>query len=685
MTTGKNPSARQQQFLNVIRRDEATQRFQSALNLSPVAPEKISIYESLNRVLADNIVAEIDVTPFDRANMDGFAVRAEDTIGATEDAPVELSLSDEVIVPGRVSGTDLQAGSAISIATGAVIPRGANAVVMIEDTQCDEHSGNVRIQRSVAAGQNVSFAGSDIASGETVLRAGQVLSSREIGVLAAIGCATVSVVGRPRVAIISTGDEICPPGEPLEPGKIYDSNAAILGAAVTELGGVPEFPGTVRDDLNELRQKISEARECDVIVLSGGTSKGAGDLSYRVVSELNDPGIVAHGVALKPGKPVCLAASNGRPIVVLPGFPTSAVFTFHEFVAPVIARLAGRQLSDYPTVAATLPMKVHSQRGRAEFLLVSLIRTDDADNSQEESQRADSVDSTAHNSGRDGSSRDQFAAYPIGKGSGSVTTFSRADGFITMDEHTEIVDAGAAVRVRLLSSHLEPADLVFMGSHCVGLDLLVNELHARGLRCRIINVGSMGGLTAATRGECDVAGIHLLDAKTNVYNRPFLNSNVTLVDGYQREQGFVYRADDTRFCERFDQTDTADRAVAFLEFVQQADLKMVNRNAGSGTRVLLDQLLNGQKPDGYFSQPRSHNAVAAAVAQNRVDWGLTIKTIARRYNLGFIPVRCEHYDFVIPVKRKTRPAVSEFCKLLNESAMQEKLLAAGFSFSKAKA
>ena len=197
------------------------------------------------------------------------------------------------------------------------------------------------IGRAVTAGENVSYAGTDIARGETVLRAGQVLTSREIGVLAAIGLAQIRVCRRPRVAILSTGDEIVPPGSPLPLGAIYDSNAAIIGAAVAELGGEPVHLGVVRDDEPALAAALTAALRHDVVLLSGGTSKGAGDLSYRVASRLGDPGIVAHGVALKPGKPICLAVSQGKPVVILPGFPTSAIFTFHEFVAPVIRAFAG--------------------------------------------------------------------------------------------------------------------------------------------------------------------------------------------------------------------------------------------------------------------------------------------------------------------------------------------------------
>jgi len=322
---GVPPAAdgRQTQFLTVITRDEATERFRRHLRLEPLGHETLSLAEALNRVLSDDVIAEVDVPGFDRSNVDGFAIQASDTFGAGEEDVRSVALSREVLTPGVVPAEVVSAGRGTVIATGAMLPRGANAVVMVEHTEIGADAGGTRtveIGRAVTAGENVSYAGTDIARGETVLRSGQVLTSREIGVLAAIGIAQVRVCRRPRVAILSTGDEIVPPGAPLPLGAIYDSNAAIIGAAVAELGGEAVQLGVVRDDERALAAALDVALEHDVVLLSGGTSKGAGDLSYRVASRLGDPGIVAHGVALKPGKPICLAVSHGKPVVILPAF-----------------------------------------------------------------------------------------------------------------------------------------------------------------------------------------------------------------------------------------------------------------------------------------------------------------------------------------------------------------------------
>ncbi len=635
-------AARQQQFLDVADRDTAEERFHAHLDLSALESENVALGDSLDRVLAGDVISEVDVPAFDRSNVDGFAVRAIDTIEAMEETPRRLSLNDEVLVPGARARHLVEATTGTTIATGAVIPRGADAVVMVEYTRVDK-AGMLLVERPAAPGDAITFAGTDIARGETVVRGRQVLSSREIGVLAAIGLANVAVIRKPRVAIISTGDEIIPPGAEWSHGAVYDSNAAILAAAVIELGGEPDVLGCIADDEPRLRAAVEEALDHDVVLLSGGTSKGAGDLSYRVVSALPDPGIVVHGVALKPGKPICLAVTDGTPVVILPGFPTSAVFTFYEFVAPVIRRLAGRADQSPTLQSATLPMRVNSEKGRTEYLLVSLAE---------------------HGSG--------LAAYPMGKGSGSVTTFSGADGFLTIPSQTEYLDAGTSVEVELLGRQLTPADLIVIGSHCVGLDYLLGLLQQQGFSVKSLFVGSNGGLAAVRRGECDCAGIHLVDPVTGIYNRPFLDDNMDLLRGYDRMQGLLFRRDDERIA-----GDTYEDAIK--RATGERDLRMVNRNAGSGTRTLIDQILDGRRPAGYAMQVRSHNAVAAAIEQQRADWGVAIAPVAEMYDLGFLPIQAEQFDLVVPGSRRERPALVALAALLQDPEVRLRLADLGFS------
>ena len=639
----------QEQFLQVLDRDEAERRFRAAIDATPRGIESVPLDAALGRVLAADVLSPVDVPSFDRSNVDGFAVVADSTFGASEEVPHCLQLSEETIHTGVVPHTVIRSGAGVSIATGGMVPRGADAVVMVEHAEL--RGNELHVARAVTSGTGISFAGTDIAAGETVLRLGHVLTSRDTGVLAAIGVDRIDVWRKPVVAILSTGDEIIAPGEPMQPAKVYDSNAQILADAVRELGGEPLRLGIIGDNLVELRESLRQAiGAADIVLLSGGTSKGAGDLSYRAVAELRDPGIVAHGVALKPGKPICLAATRGRPVVVLPGFPTSAIFTFHEFIAPVIREMAGRSFTKRTTVSARLAVKVNSEIGRTEYLLVGLVET---------APTSDAPKSSV-----------SLVAYPMGQGSGSVTTFSRADGFATIGRHEEIVEAGTHIEVQLLGKELQLADLVVIGSHCIGLDFLLGVLQQRGVRSKFLAVGSTAGLDAARRGECDVAGIHLLDPKTDEYNLPFLSPGLELVRGYGRVQGVVFRKGDVRF-----EGKTAHEAVTAAK--RDPSCVMVNRNQGSGTRALIDRLLEGIKPVGYPVQPRNHNAVAAAVWQGRADWGLTLERIALNSGLGFLPLRDERYDFVVPESHANRAGVAAFKTLLNEPSTRAALARLG--------
>jgi molybdenum cofactor synthesis domain-containing protein len=640
--TKKADSIDQEQFLTILSREDALARFEAAVFPRALPSESRKLAGALGCSLSEDVTAPIDVPPFDRSNVDGFAVRSADLVSASETTPVRLRLNDEVIACGVAPVRPVLSGTATNIATGGPLPRGADAIVMVEHTQ-PAGTRAIEIRRAASPGQFVSYAGSDIARGEALLRSGTIIGSREIGMLAACGIAEVPVVRKPRVAVMSTGDELVQPGEALRPAAIYDTNGAIVTAAINENGGDARFLGAIADDEASLEAAMRKAlADNEMLVLSGGTSKGAGDVSHRIIGRLGKPGIIAHGVALKPGKPLCLAVCDGKPVIILPGFPTSAMFTLHDMIVPVLRRIAGLPPRADAKVNAKIPVRIASELGRTEFVMVSLVEGDGG-----------------------------LIAYPTGKGSGAITSFSQSDGFLKIDALADQMPAGSEAEVTLFTPHVRVPDLVIVGSHCTGLDLVTARLARDGLFVRSIAVGSLGGLAAAKRGECDLAPIHLFDDNSETYNTPFLSDGLELMPGWRRMQGIVFRKGDARF-EGKNAQEAVQAALADPACI------MVNRNQGAGTRILIDRLLGDDRPDGYWNQPRSHNAVAAAVGQHRADWGMTIAPVAHASRLGFIPLAEEHYDFALVATRKDRPAVRAFLDALRSDEARAALTQAGF-------
>ena len=640
---------KQQQFLNLATAEEAEERFWEAVKPQPLGEELVMLEDAHGRILACDIVARHNVPYFDRSNFDGFALRAEDTFGAQETAPVLLTLNPEILACGVVPQEDVAPGTATTISTGGVLPRGADGVVMIENTfplkNAEPAENMIQVLKPIVPNAGVSLAGSDIGAGEVVLRIGELLGYRETGTLAALGEANVSVWRRPKVAVISTGDELIAPGEQMEMGKVYDSNSTVIAHAVEELGCEAVRFGIVPDDEAQMETVLRKALALDFVLLSGGTSKGEGDLNYRVFEKFRNPGVLVHGVSLKPGKPLCLAVLDGIPAAILPGFPTSSTFTFSKFIAPVLRKLAGLTPERSAHVQANVPLRLNSDKGRTEFNLVHLVRNEDG-----------------------------FSAYSTGKGSGSITGFARADGFMEIPRTTEMLEAGEETTIHLLGESTRPSDLIIIGSHCVGLDFLLGEMQKRGVSCKFLAVGSMGGILAAQRGECDLAGTHLLDEASNQYNSHLLTAELALIKGYRRSQGLLFRKDDSRFAlvkQNFQET--------IRQLMEDKNVRMINRNLGSGTRVLLDRLLAGQRPSGFFQEAKSHNSVAAAITHKRADWGIAIRSVAEDSGLDFFPMQDEEYDFIIPNKRLKRQEVRQFINLLQEANIQTQLNKLGLS------
>ncbi|MCS7121052.1 MAG: molybdopterin biosynthesis protein, partial [Archaeoglobaceae archaeon] len=538
---------------------------------------------------------------------------------------------------------EIKKGEAVEISTGAAMPKGANAVVMLEYTR--RFDENLEVLKAVTPGENVVFAGSDLMAGELLVREGTLITHREIGLLASCGIKTVKVYRRPRVAIISTGNELLPLGEELEHGKIYDVNSTVLAAAVEENGGEAFILGIARDCEEEIFSKIKDGLEkCEIVLTSGSTSIGSGDLIYKVFERVGK--LLVHGIAVKPGKPTAIAFSNGKPIFGLPGYPTSCITVFEVLVAPLIRKLSGLR-ENRRTIKAKTAFKIFSEKGRREFLPVHLV-----------------------------SSLDHFYAYPVlGHYSGAVSAFAFSDGFLEIDEDTISIDEGEEVEVKLYSS-LNPVDLVIIGSNCIGLEVLLSIMRKnRGFLAKVVNVGSTAGILAAKKGEADIAGAHLLDenGEYNVGIAKKYGFKGYLVKGYIREQGIVVAKGNPK------------RISSFKDLLRE-EVVFINRNKGSGTRSLIDMNFSKvaeklglsfeevvSKVKGYEVEARTHTSVAVAVATGKADAGVALKSAAIKYNLDFIPLRSEEYDFLIPKNKMEKEIVKFFIETLRSDEFAREL------------
>lgn len=407
-------------FRELLSLDEARQIIQRHFKLKPLGTETALLLEAYNRVLAEDVVAALDIPPFNRATVDGYAVKAEDTFGADENRPNKLKISGTVNI-GEPPKTLVKQGTAAEIVTGAPMPKGADAVVMSEFTE--RRKDDVYVYRAVAKDENTMKAGADIQKGETALKKGQLLGSREVGVLAAVGLKKVEVYGIPRVAVFSTGTEIIEPGEELPLGKIYDINAYSLSTAVAESGGQPLYSGVIQDDMTELQATLKQAlASADMVITSGGVSVGPKDIMPKVLNTLGKPGVIICGIAIKPGKPATVALIGGKPVFSLPGHPASALLVFHLLARPIIQQMAGRSSEKIRGVKAYASMRMFPAKGRRTYVMVNLKR--------------------------DKSNR--LLALPILTGlSGAITTLAKADGFLEITENQQFVDAGEEVTVQL--------------------------------------------------------------------------------------------------------------------------------------------------------------------------------------------------------------------------------------------
>jgi molybdopterin molybdotransferase/putative molybdopterin biosynthesis protein len=590
---------------------EALSTFLGAIT-PPKQVDHIAVEGSLHRTTAAPIFALLSAPHYHGAAMDGIAVRAEDTFGASEFSAVTFNLA------GAKTGRTATDGPPIFqyVDTGNPLPPWANAVVMIERV-FKKSDQEVEIRDAATPWQHVRLVGEDIVATEPLLPRGHKLRPYDIGALLAAGHVKIPVAAKPTVGILPTGSELIEPGEAVKPGRIIEFNSRVTAAFVEEWDGAPRRLPRVIDDLPTITKALTKAvREHDIVVIIAGSSAGEHDFTVRALESLGE--VLVHGIDVMPGKPAILARIDGKPVIGLPGYPVSAVVICQQILRPLIAHFLGRPAEEPRKVTAFLPRKIPSRLGLEEFVRVSL-----------------------------GKVGDRVIVNPLGRGAGVITTMVKADGVLRIPALDEGLNAGQEVEVELLRPAEEITDtILFTGSNDLTIGVLDDQLRAQfpGLKISASNIGSLGGLVALRRNEAHVIGTHLLDPATGEYNLPDLKrqqllTKVVAMNLVIREQGLIVPKGNPK-------------KIKGMKDLTRADVTFVNRQPGAGTRVLLDYKLGKLRitPEqirGYEREEVTHMAVAVAVASGLADTGLGIKSAARALGLDFVPIEREEYDLVL--------------------------------------
>lgn len=621
-------------YLAEVSLDEAQARLRAALETAgrwaPFPGEELPLEEALGRVTAAPIWARLSSPHYHACAVDGYALRAADTAGASEAHPLRLWVAEGICEP---------------VDTGDPLPAWADAVVMVEQTQVEGDS--LILRAALARWQNVRSVGEDIVATELLLPANHRLRPVDLGAIAGAGYATVTVRRRPRVAVIPTGDELIPPGQEPRPGDIVEYNSLVLAAQVREWGGDPvRFP-IVPDEPEALAAAVQEAaQKADLILLNAGSSAGRGDFTARLVEQAGQ--LLVHGINVRPGHPVVIGMIGPAavPLIGVPGYPVSAALTGELFVQPLLYHWQGLPAPQRPTLQAQITRKLLSPAGDDELVRVVVGRVND-----------------------------RVLAAPLSRGAGVLTSLVRADGLVHIPRFSEGVNLGDEVTVQLYRAPAEiERTLLVIGSHDLTLDLMAQFLAEEEPPCRLVsaNAGSLGGLTALRRGEAHLAGTHLLDPETGEYNLPYLSRYlpdlpVVVVTLTRREQGLMVRPGNPQ-------------RIGGLADLARPDVVYVNRQRGAGTRLLLDYLLGqaGIAPEqirGYDREEVTHLAVAVDVATGLADCGLGVRGAAVALGLEFIPIGWERYDLVVPRSFWESPLLAPLRALLAEPRFREAVAA----------
>ncbi len=617
-------------YLTNLPLEQARRDYLSLLTERGLAPrtETVPVQSACGRVTAGAVYAQICAPHYPACAMDGLAVTAADTFGASETTPVRLG-------PGRYELVD----------TGDPLPAGRDAVVMVEDVVW---KGDEALLREAAAPwQHVRQIGEDVCAGEMLLPARTAVSPAAIGAMIAGGVLEVEVLARPVVGIIPTGDEVVPPTPDPAPGDVMEFNSAIFSAMLTQWGALPRTYPIVRDVDADIRAALERAvSECDMVILNAGSSAGREDYSASAIAAVGE--VFCHGIAIRPGKPAILGCRGAKPILGVPGYPVSGIIVIEQLLRPLVERCTGTQPDPAPTVEAVLSRPVVSGLKYQEFVRLRM--------------------------GRVG---DRLIAAPLDRGSGVVTSFMKADAILEIPQGTEGYEAGERVTVRLLRPEAElDRTLVAIGSHDPLLDELANLMHLENpdIYMSSSHVGSMGGIMAIRRGETHAAGCHLLNEADGTYNTAYLekyfpNGGLRQVECVGRTQGLMIARGNPLGLQGFGD-------------IARPGVRYVNRQKGSGTRILADYLCRKEGVDpaavyGYDREEFTHTSVAAQIAAGTADAGMGIYSAARLYDLEFLPVCVEQYDLLIPDYAWDTPAVRQLIRTLKSEAFRARLLELG--------
>ena len=619
------------EYLTNIPLDKAREDYVNLLERNGYSPktEVLPVWDACGRVTAHAVYAHICAPHYAASAMDGVAVNAKDTFGATETTPITLN-------PGQFTVLD----------TGDPIPDNCDAVIMVEDIVKNE-DGTITIHAAAAPWQHIRQIGEDICAGEMILPSHMSISPAAIGAMIAGGVLEVEVIAKPLVGIIPTGDEIIPPCTDPKPGDILEFNGSIFSNMVRQWGADAKVYPIVPDKFDQIKAMVAKAaEECDLVILNAGSSAGREDFSARVIRELGE--VLYHGIAMKPGKPAILGCKGATPILGVPGYPVSGIIVIEQLLKPLIDHWlkVPAQATQYAKAILTRP--VVSGLKYQEFVRVRM-----------------------------GYVGDKLMASPLSRGSGVVSSFMKADGILEVPQGLEGYEAGEEVTVRLLCpvEKLE-STVVVIGSHDPLLDELGDMLHVadHDVYMSSSHVGSMGGIMAIRRGEAHAAGCHLLDTATGEYNIAFMKKyfpkgGVKLVRCVGRQQGMMVAKGNPLNIEKF-----AD--------IAKPGVRYVNRQKGSGTRILTDYLCKQENLDaaaiyGYDREELTHTSVAAQIVSGSADVGMGIYSAAKLYDLDFIPICIEEYDLIIPDHAWDTPQVQQMLATMQSDTFKEKILALG--------